>query len=1029
MWERLRGTAKGRRFYTTLSEQERKEWPIMLLLGYCKKLRLLTPLEEFETTPKVYTTVASYLDKFLPPPLNTFRVVWAICSLVFLLSLLFHRGSVILNLRAMLELGGMKRRPSEAFTLEGAEREYGSFVDYLQIDKPTTAEAKQAFLPELWPTRCTPRSWRLRDLFGNRLLGWAVPPLPWAPALVHLFGMGITWWGLMARTGWHQAMILLYTDYTGDLKVMVTQRLLERTYDFLNRNPTWSDAQCKAGKSTLFSDICRTDLPSVLTPLQRLMILALRRILRGGGANADDGRALEHPTGFRIPFSREALLLHLFLTAQPLLKTPEEQRRREEREERERQRRAEAEARRTEHPPRRRRRRRQAAASGEMDRPQETGRDYQNKHGRSLYLPFSERNRKFVRIDAVIWKCLMAICGIVVNVPAEALQPAGRSPMLSDCMGYSAKVWNRQQRRAWHTQVTQLKRRMQRGDQRPRTRQRLKSLRRYGPVLFSAVTGPFLFQSFLTDGVSVRILLFKLRNLAAYVQDPPRTRAQVDAILGRGQWRPLTPAQRRALQAQRQAEVEQLRQERENGPMPVGCGLDPGMAKIYTVSRRDTRDPSERPRTLTYTRRRHYHDIHVDVFSQWHQRRLRNNGRVQSVQDKIAEVGGFRHLNIDKFCAAMCVLNNNRDLWDTEYLYAEERAYWRMDRFRAKQSALDRACNRIFRFCTDSKCSGGDLVIVSVGDAKFGRTPKGSRSVPTSKFTRTLLRVHAEWVARGWDIRLQFVDEYRTTKCCWRCGRETVPMMVCREDDRTGRSHHAPSMRLRVCPDCSTQALDQNSRGGLVDRDVNASRHGAGLSFCTHYEGSLTARPDCLNRAHVEQQRREAEAVANANAHRRRNARGGGAAGGTTTGADDGATAPAWRWRMRARRGGNRDGMHRGGDAAAGAERGTRANVRLPRRRTECEMRQALTGRDGRPARRAVEIVGALARVRARTWRLRRCTPRATWERGTGTAGTEWIGEGFGGTGAEGTDGDPGAFHTRGRARPAADARTHTASS
>ncbi|KAK4537094.1 hypothetical protein CDCA_CDCA11G3119 [Cyanidium caldarium] len=159
------------------------------------------------------------------------------------------------------------------------------------------------------------------------------------------------------------------------------------------------------------------------------MLLDARRILHGGEPNAAHSTALECPTGFRIPFLRAALLLHLFLTSEPLWETAEETQ-----EEPERQ----CPTERLQKRPRRAKK--QQRGMDEAEPPQEVGRDYQSRYGRGSYLPFVERNREFVMIDTVIGCALTEICSMVVSVTEDALQPAGRAPMLSGYMRYTLQL-------------------------------------------------------------------------------------------------------------------------------------------------------------------------------------------------------------------------------------------------------------------------------------------------------------------------------------------------------------------------------------------------------------------------------------------------------------------------------------------------------------------------------------------------------------------------------------------------------------
>eukprot|EP00166_Cyanidium_caldarium_P004401 ctg_466.g248 len=237
-------------------------------------------------------------------------------------------------------------------------------------------------MPELWLTsnRMQLCEW-YRQLRDDPRLEGAIPKLPerWNDAsALHL---RLEWEEVMIRGGWHQAVDFLHSQYVGCIKEMATRRLLEILLDWIDRHPGFTDAQRKLFKDGIFGDIRDGRVREGLTARQCQMLLAVLRIVRGGGEDADDGRALKRQYRFRIPFSRQAYLLYLFLTSQPLLETEEERQQREQQEAR-----------------------RQPGPGG----PRGSARDVQNRHGRHPHGPITQRRRQHARFDAVIWRAMLS---------------------------------------------------------------------------------------------------------------------------------------------------------------------------------------------------------------------------------------------------------------------------------------------------------------------------------------------------------------------------------------------------------------------------------------------------------------------------------------------------------------------------------------------------------------------------------------------------------------------------------------------
>eukprot|EP00166_Cyanidium_caldarium_P002625 ctg_2557.g374 len=262
------------------------------------------------------------------------------------------------------------------------------------------SEAKQAFLPGLWPARETRRSERREEWLNDPEWGAWVSDMPRAMVGDDGAKTVVGWKEVLLRGKWHMSTNYAYTDYAGKVKTMATQGLLKQVYDWLNRHPNFNEEKRAKFKRSLFARLRDPEVHELLPRLTEPeceMFLALRGIVRGGGPSADDGGALEQPTNFRILWSREAQLLHWFLKSQPLPETEEEKREREERGERQRQK-------------QRKKKKKKKRHDGEPDKPpapQEAVREYSNQHGRGTYLPYLQEDERFARIDATIFRALM----------------------------------------------------------------------------------------------------------------------------------------------------------------------------------------------------------------------------------------------------------------------------------------------------------------------------------------------------------------------------------------------------------------------------------------------------------------------------------------------------------------------------------------------------------------------------------------------------------------------------------------------
>jgi hypothetical protein len=135
----------------------------------------------------------------------------------------------------------------------------------------------------------------------------------------------------------------------------------------------------------------------------------------------------------------------------------------------------------------------------------------------------------------------------------------------------------------------------------------------------------------------------------------------------------------------------------------------------------------------------------------------------------------------------------------------------RMDHYIHKRKTLD-------RFFSSMKEKGEDTPVIAYGAAKFNPTSKNELSSPTTALSKRCSEHYS----------MIFIDEFRTTKCCHRCGDELKGMK------REGREIRG----LRCCR--SSNCL----KAQLVSRDLNAALN---ILACYH---AGTNRPKHLCRKH-----------------------------------------------------------------------------------------------------------------------------------------------------------------------------------
>ena len=247
---------------------------------------------------------------------------------------------------------------------------------------------------------------------------------------------------------------------------------------------------------------------------------------------------------------------------------------------------------------------------------------------------------------------------------------------------------------------------------------------------------------------------------------------------------------------------------------PVFIGGDEGRAKIMTCA--ISTCGYKKPETLTFCRRQYYKSIKHKQRVEWERSRT-NNGDVKSAIEALSSTPKY-----SMFQDYVQQVGNQANVLEKEYLDNIDRGKYRMLLYRLKKRSLDLAAQKII-----DKANGRPIVF-GIGNANFAPTGKGEKSVPTTGFTKAIIRAKYRYTNK---VNIIGIDEFRTTMCCCACGNVTEAPMTTKGQR---------SRRLRFCECCK-----QQNGSGLRDRDVQGARN---MLWCTMMMFHGSERPSYLKR-------------------------------------------------------------------------------------------------------------------------------------------------------------------------------------
>ena len=785
------------------------------LLGHARYYKLVDDVEFAETIPRTESTIPCYLHTHVEDACRR----QAIEDYVKVASRLYRRGTLIANIIAMNVLGSRApgagdilvptMRPRfDDFLRSAVDLNTQAFVDLLSQDDPRAGHLKHVFLPERWPSKEVARWSRVQEVLDGPFRD-SLPPEP-------------SWRSVMHPTGWDNAINRMATKFRGNLIVHARARLTEAIKAYIWVAP-------------LREGTCATILQQVtvgpLRPLSEVhdddwnMMMDIRECI------VDP----EEPTWYPLdnpPLTWKLLTLHFFLTR-----------------------------------------------FGTTER---------------TYLPVASRGRKYCFIDTKVATSLFAHAARKRKAVEKAAKKtttkttrgsrAGRqrtekdvekkattdgdskgeaeerrggdgpppdeggmdadgdevhaTRSVGEVLGITVESFNRIRKR-----LANRLRRQYRADVRRATsraaRKRAKKLRgkwsMHG-VHHGRLPPQARIDSVETDGVGLRLCVKLPVDLTSFISpvvvdagdrgaDAPKKRrgrrkkvgrssaTAVEVVQGFEAVDPLDPSIERPL-----------------------CGaLDLGRAKLFTAAVQTK--PYKKPTTVTFTRKRYYHEMHDRPRKRWEKQRLDARPDVREALTLLSQSGGARNCDMEMWRQYLEAEAEHRDVLDTEFVDEIERALWTMRMFRWKKASLDRAVRRLFRAMTDGQSKTRPLALF-IGDAGFACTGKGEVPAPTSKLSCALKRGIVCERARGRSVVVLRPNEFRTTMCCCACGSVTAAPRVNKRATRGSEATRGPSARLRSCTMCSPT-------GKLRDRDVQAARNILWLGLAMYYG---IERPEYMRR-------------------------------------------------------------------------------------------------------------------------------------------------------------------------------------
>ena len=214
-------------------------------------------------------------------------------------------------------------------------------------------------------------------------------------------------------------------------------------------------------------------------------------------------------------------------------------------------------------------------------------------------------------------------------------------------------------------------------------------------------------------------------------------------------------------------------------------GIDPGRTNlIYAVEEKDGKFI---PNKLT--KKQYYNDSHF----------TRNNKKIQKWNKEIEELTtemakySSKTSKVSKYEQFLLFLIDNLNTLQDLYLQPKF-ARAKMDNYIHKNKTIDKFLNKFI-------IKGEKDPIIAYGAAKFNPTGKGEVAGPTTFLAKKCAK----------KFKIKFIDEFRTTKCCYDCESELKPMKRGMYDNRGLKCCDSSK-----CSKFRLKSRDQNSGKNII---------------------------------------------------------------------------------------------------------------------------------------------------------------------------------------------------------------------
>lgn len=234
---------------------------------------------------------------------------------------------------------------------------------------------------------------------------------------------------------------------------------------------------------------------------------------------------------------------------------------------------------------------------------------------------------------------------------------------------------------------------------------------------------------------------------------------------------------------------------------PLVAANDPGGYFLYFIAVPNVQGGHDK---IRYSRDAWRRDIRLQERAAWNEERGQQP-EVKSAMAALSTSGGYHHADLDKWRSYTQALSCHWDTLRSEFLELDDRCKTRMSAFRLRKRALDRAADRVLRFCKERMEDANQGLVICYGN---GNVALGAKGTPVKSIYQALLSAFKRRRMKG---GVRKVGEQYTTKRCYQCGEDMKAVYAV--IDGVWKENRD----LRCCTTCGGE------QGKLRHRDFNAA--------------------------------------------------------------------------------------------------------------------------------------------------------------------------------------------------------------